>query len=57
MDTLKLSCAWGKAALVPGAKITATITGLTLEGCLFDGSRLSAAERSSQRHVTTLKHV
>ena len=51
MDMLKLACAWGKAATVAGATVTATISGLTLEGCLFDGQRLSSAQRSSPRYA------
>jgi hypothetical protein len=50
MDTLKFACAWGKASTVPGAKVSTTIVGFKLEGCLFDGSRLSSSQRNSLRY-------
>ena len=51
MDTLKFTCIWGKSTALSQAKATATLTGLRLEGCLFDGARLSPAQRSSARLV------
>lgn len=45
MDSLKFCCSW-KGAL-QGAKFNVKIGGLQLEGCSFDGSRLSENQRDS----------
>ncbi len=45
MDSLKFSCNWRGS--VQGAKIPIKLGGLQLEGCVFDGSRLSENQRDS----------
>ncbi len=45
MDSLKFACNWKGG--VQGAKIPIRIGGLQLEGCVFDGSRLSENQRDS----------
>jgi hypothetical protein len=45
MDNLKFCCSW-KGSL-QGAKFNVKIGGLQLEGCSFDGSRLSENQRDS----------
>ncbi|XP_033632471.1 cytoplasmic dynein 2 heavy chain 1-like isoform X2 [Asterias rubens] len=45
MDSLKFVCTWGGS--ISGAKHQVKIGGLQLEGCTFDGSRLSENQRDS----------
>ena len=45
MDNLKFACSW-KGSL-QGAKLMVKIGGLQIEGCSFDGSRLSENQRDS----------
>lgn len=45
MDSLKFCCSW-KGSL-QGAKFNVKIGGLQLEGCSFDGTRLSENQRDS----------
>ncbi|GBO27336.1 Cytoplasmic dynein 2 heavy chain 1 [Araneus ventricosus] len=45
MDNLKFVCSWkGK---IPQAKLSITITGIYLEGCLFNGQQLSDCHHDS----------
>lgn len=46
IDSLKFACVW-KGGSVPGAKLSATIAGLQLEGCTFDGTRLNEMMQDS----------
>ena len=45
MDNLKFACSW-KGSL-QGARLNVKIGGLQIEGCSFDGSRLSENQRDS----------
>ncbi|XP_041357041.1 cytoplasmic dynein 2 heavy chain 1-like isoform X2 [Gigantopelta aegis] len=45
MDSLKFACTWQGS--IQGARTTIRIGGLQLEGCSFDGSRLSENQRDS----------
>ncbi|XP_064610087.1 cytoplasmic dynein 2 heavy chain 1-like isoform X3 [Liolophura sinensis] len=45
MDSLKFTCSWKGS--IQGTKISVRIGGLQLEGCSFDGSRLSENQRDS----------
>jgi len=45
MDSLKFACSWSSS--VSGARIGVKIGKLQLEGCSFDGSRLSENMRDS----------
>lgn len=45
MDSLKFACSWSGG--VNGAKQPIKVGGLMLEGCTFDGSRLSENQRDS----------
>ena len=45
MDNLKFACTWGGS--ISAARITVRVGGLQLEGCGFDGSRLSENQRDS----------
>ena len=46
MDSLKFVCTWSRDG-VRGAKFSIKVGGLQLEGCSFDGSRLSQNLRDS----------
>ena len=46
IDSLKFVCAWQPGAL-DSAALSCRLTGLYLQGCLFDGRRLSPTERTS----------
>ena len=46
MDNLKFACGWSGGG-VRGARISVKIGGLQLEGCSFDGARLSENLRDS----------
>ncbi len=46
IDSLKFACAWQPGAL-DSAPLSCRLTGLYLQGCLFDGKRLSPTERTS----------
>ncbi len=45
MDSLKFTCSWKGS--VAGARAPVKIGGLQLEGCTFDGQRLSENQRDS----------
>ncbi|PIK32934.1 Cytoplasmic dynein 2 heavy chain 1 [Apostichopus japonicus] len=45
MDSLKFVCKWSGS--VPNAKQQIKVGGLQLDGCTFDGSRLSENQRNS----------
>ncbi|CAL1541204.1 unnamed protein product [Lymnaea stagnalis] len=45
MDSLKFACSWRGS--IQGARTTIKIGGLMIEGCTFDGSRLSENQRDS----------
>ncbi|XP_067663541.1 cytoplasmic dynein 2 heavy chain 1-like isoform X1 [Haliotis asinina] len=45
MDSLKFACSWRGS--IQGARTSVKIGGLQLEGCSFDGSRLSENQRDS----------
>lgn len=45
MDSLKFASSWKGS--VQGAKIQVRLGGLLMEGCSFDGSRLSENQRDS----------
>ena len=45
MDSLKFACSWKSG--VHGARLPIKVPGLLLEGCTFDGSRLSENQRDS----------
>ena len=45
MDGLKFTCSW--KGNIPGAKVVVKIGGIQLEGCTFDGSRLSENQRDT----------
>ena len=45
MDSLKFVCTWRGG--LQGAVITVKLGGVQLEGCTFDGSRLSENQRDS----------
>lgn len=51
MDSLKFVCSW--KGDVAGARYSCKLSGLQLEGCVFDGSRLSESQRDSPI-VTTI---
>lgn len=51
MDSLKFVCSWKGS--ISGARYSCKISGLQLEGCVFDGSRLSESQRDSPI-VTTI---
>ena len=50
MDNLKLVCSFGGA--MRGVKLNVRITGLQLEGCGFDGSKLSECQENSPSVVS-----
>ena len=45
MDSLKFGCSWKGS--IAGARQSVKIGGLQLEGCVFDGNRLSENQRDS----------
>ena len=45
MDSLKFACTWRGS--IQGARASVRIGGIQLEGCSFDGSRLSENQRDS----------
>ena len=45
MDSLKFVCSWKGS--VSGARLAVKVGGLQLEGCTFDGQRLSENQRDS----------
>ena len=45
MDSLKFACSW--KGNISGARTSIRIGGLQLEGCTFDGQRLSENQRDS----------
>lgn len=51
MDNLKFACSWKGG--VTGARFSCKLSGLQLEGCVFDGMRLSESQRDSPI-VTTI---
>lgn len=50
MDALKLATSWSNSGLPP-APLPMTIEGLLLQGCNFDGSRLSEAHAEDPTFV------
>lgn len=46
MDSLVFKSAWGEAG-VAGATLSVQLTGLQIQGCVFDGQRLSEADRET----------
>ena len=45
MDSLKFVCSW--KGNIQGAKLCVRVDGIQLEGCTFDGTRLSENQRDS----------
>ena len=45
MDNLKFSCTW--SSTIQGATFPVKLSGIQLEGCTFDGSRLVENQRDS----------
>ena len=45
MDSLKFVCSW--KGNIQGAKLSVRVDGIQLEGCTFDGTRLSENQRDS----------
>ena len=45
MDSLKFVCSWKGS--VAGSRLSCRLSAIQLEGCVFDGSRLSESQRDS----------